>query len=362
MTSGIITSGANGTAYFYQKTWSGTNTVNHTKAKPMPWNSYDMMMTQQVCVRGKTQYQSGYANYQGPNPWTSNDELALLGKLSEKAKGHEFNLAVSAAEGPQSVKLVLNTLVRLSSATRALKKGRLDLALRALGAPPKKGRAVYDTRTLNHKDISAMWLEIQYGWRPLIQDVYASFAAYAAIANAPRVTRFSVSHRAEGKNRAGIPNGGYNSGWIDQTSVHSKRLICEIKELPSVARSLGLLNPAAVVWEKTPFSFVADWFIPIGTYLDALNIIPAISGRYLVSYKREVNTVVTGITFFNASNFVWVTAFEGAKNHAREVKFTRSIVSSYPVPFPTFKPLEKSLSPGHVKNAIALLHQIVTTH
>lgn len=34
--------------------------------------------------------------------------------------------------------------------------------------------------------------------------------------------------------------------------------------------ALGLSNPAAVVWEALPFSFMADWFLNVSGYLDAL--------------------------------------------------------------------------------------------
>lgn len=33
----------------------------------------------------------------------------------------------------------------------------------------------------------------------------------------------------------------------------------------------GLLNPLEVIWELVPLSFVADWFLPIGDYLSALD-------------------------------------------------------------------------------------------
>jgi hypothetical protein len=33
---------------------------------------------------------------------------------------------------------------------------------------------------------------------------------------------------------------------------------------------LGLTNPLNVAWELVPFSFVVDWFIPIGSFFDGL--------------------------------------------------------------------------------------------
>lgn len=35
------------------------------------------------------------------------------------------------------------------------------------------------------------------------------------------------------------------------------------------ATTLGLTNPAAIAWELVPFSFVVDWFIPIGNFLNS---------------------------------------------------------------------------------------------
>lgn len=34
---------------------------------------------------------------------------------------------------------------------------------------------------------------------------------------------------------------------------------------------LGLINPLSVAWELVPFSFVVDWFLPIGKYISSLS-------------------------------------------------------------------------------------------
>jgi hypothetical protein len=35
-------------------------------------------------------------------------------------------------------------------------------------------------------------------------------------------------------------------------------------------QSFGVINPLSIAWEVVPFSFVVDWFIPIGATLEAL--------------------------------------------------------------------------------------------
>lgn len=39
----------------------------------------------------------------------------------------------------------------------------------------------------------------------------------------------------------------------------------------SLASSLGLNNPAGIVWEAIPFSFVVDWIVPVGDFIENLN-------------------------------------------------------------------------------------------
>jgi hypothetical protein len=55
--------------------------------------------------------------------------------------------------------------------------------------------------------------------------------------------------------------------------------------------SFGLLNPAAVAWELLPFSFVVDWFLPVGRYLEGLDVpmrFDHLGGT--IGYRRQVLT------------------------------------------------------------------------
>lgn len=60
-------------------------------------------------------------------------------------------------------------------------------------------------------------------------------------------------------------------------TVHYKHRLSRVLPPPAelarqVSRDLfGFSNPLEVLWEATPFSFVADWFYPVGDYLSELN-------------------------------------------------------------------------------------------
>lgn len=350
MTVGNKTFGDNSTTGYYQKSWSGTNGP-YSGITPTVWHSYGVAIDQSIQVMGKSRYPNHVTNYQGVDPWTANDELALLDKLSSAVKGHQFNLAVALGQGRETAALTVGTLYRLASAVRAIKKGRVDLALRSLGATARKGRPlVYNHRKLTSKDVSSMWLEIQYGWRPLIQDVYEAQKAFAVSADRMRKSTFEVSHANSG-HWTGMVNGG-NVRCV-QSKDSSKRLRAELYELPSTARSLGLTDPAAVLWELTPFSFVADWFIPIGRYLDVLNTIPKLSGRFLTMYRRVTHTQQTGTAPGSFQGFI------GASSSGLRIQFDRSAGTTLSVPKPQFIPIGDALSTGRIKNGIALLHQLL---
>lgn len=282
---------------------------------------------------------------------SNNDYNELLSRLAAKAKGHTFNMGVAMGEGRQTGEMVVATLNRFTSAIKAVRKGRLDLAARALGASPRGSHSSRNQRKLKQSDISSVWLELKYGWMPLLQDIHESAKAYSALANKARRTRISATVYAP--IFASIPHA---SGAKYFTRVYSgkveRKITAELTEQLSIARSLGLVDPRSVAWELVPFSFVADWFIPIGTYLDNLSTIPHLSARFLETNRTSYNVTTTP-----GSDLT----FQGAFASGDFFSFTRSVPSSLSVPPPQFKDIKSALSVGHIQNGIALLHNLITS-
>ena len=100
---------------------------------------------------------------------------ASLGRLSSA------QTAVSILEIKETIGMIGASIVTLTQVIRALKKGRFDLAVDALvdhGVNIPKSKR-YLLRNRNKKTgltksqwFSNAWLELQFGWKPLLADVY----------------------------------------------------------------------------------------------------------------------------------------------------------------------------------------------
>lgn len=271
-----------------------------------------------------------------------------LDSLLAKVKGHEFNLGVDLAQGKQTVNLLTSNLRKLGRAALSLRRGNFKAAARELGAQSR-------TTRLKPSDISGRWLELQYGWLPLISSSYNASVAFAEIMNGPRKVLFRASSsRSTTFNLSTAPS-SYSLFTGGRVRV---ALQYEMYEEMSAARQLGLQDPLSIAWELTPWSFVIDWFVPIGTYLSNLNQIPTLKGRWLVTSSIKCNNgLVTGVYLvknFGGPNWRG-TVLRNPSFRWSYSKVVRSYLENPPeVPRPQFR---FGLNPKRMLNAIALAYQ-----
>lgn len=353
MTTGSVTTGSTVGPSYYKRIWSGTNGKYITGSTRLNWNAYSLTVIRATQTKG----QGVSGSYMGtletaPAP-SDNLVLEALNKLQENVRGHSFDAAVFAGEFPKTVQLVENTLYRLVQGVRYVRRGRIDLALRLFGAKPQRRhrRNYREASTpLDNKAVSSLWLEIQYGWRPLINDCYEATKAYSAIADKPRKTRVKGAATTTYDWKQYL-NGGIIAYHRANISV---KYTVELREQITTARSLGLCDPTSVAWELVPFSFVADWFIPIGTYIENLAQIPKISGRYMRSDVTTNKVVCDGLCTGSLASY-----YCGAKLREINFRISRTVPSSLVIPRPQFVGFEEGISAGkRIFNAIALLHQV----
>lgn len=321
------------------RTWSGGDGKYLSDGRDK-WNNYTLHHIQESDQFGSAS--SAVSTLSGVFPtWGSADTLALQSKLVRKIKGHEFNLAVNLAQSRQLVGMCASTLRMLGRSLVHLKHGHIAGAFRELGLGG-------NPRPLKSTDVSGRWLEMQYGWLPAVSDAFEAAKAFEAI-SAGRSSRI-VATVKKGRACDGSASPTVYS-CLGNTLLIGK-IVCELEEELSASRSLGLLDPLSVVWEVIPYSFVLDWFLPIGTYLSNLAVIPHLKGRFLTTIYTRTETRYTALLKPEYQPY-----FGGAVRRGLAIDLTRTYSESLTTQRPTFVNPIDAMSPKRIANAVSLCHQ-----
>jgi hypothetical protein len=253
------------------------------------------------------------------SPADDPSQRAIL-KLLEDLSSTKVNTLVAAAEVNKTAAHVAKTATRIYNAIRAIKHGDYKELTRSLGITepparrkrfnkryremwdlgpqdpkkriPRGSRPVYPDQTRASKFLGETWLEYSYGWKPLLKDVYDHAKALAELSiERLNVTRFAkagaytqskktVYDSPSGFTYLSLTRSSEDKRWVEfgvRYSIQNGQL--------NTFTQLGIDNPMEVAWELVPFSFVADWFLPIGSFLRSLT---ATSGLvFHDGYKSE---------------------------------------------------------------------------
>lgn len=285
--------------------------------------------------------------------WDRSQYYKLVSRIQKIAYGSEFNPAVFAAESGEALRMISNSAIRIGSALRRLRVGDLHGLFEALGIEPnagfiasyrRRGAAVNST-----KGLSQSWLELIYGWLPLLHDMedgahyIADVMTGAQKPSCIRVSRTWAEYRS-------CPTPAYTSGFQKVVDVRTLRIKvatwnAEPRYRPSWA------SAATVAWELMPWSFVFDWAVPVGPYLETMRTASSISGEFTTSH-----TLVRTGTDWGLPGPVTVVGILGDPPKRQDVHYSRSVSTELLVPPPAqVKSVEKILSPLHAVNAVALL-------
>jgi hypothetical protein len=120
----------------------------------------------------------------------------------------------------------------------------------------------------NASHYGSNYLEYHFGWEPLMKDIQASFNLFTD----PMRDRLGMKTLGKGTSRSVTTPVAHDpySVWTeyDWTTSCTIRARVKISDLNLYRlEQLGLLNPAVLLWELVPFSFIADWFSNVGSFL-----------------------------------------------------------------------------------------------
>lgn len=210
-------------------------------------------------------------------PSTSNVKNAALSKL----KGQSLNLVMLLKDRRETLDGLANRLKVMVKSVRYARKGQLVKSARSLRKwwRSRTPGVVNRYRAANDKigkPLASMWLELNFLHMQVISD------ANGALEELNRELSVGFVHGRSGlvsETEHTVRAGGYT--WNFHPTLvakikHERIVYAQVSALPDLdwltsASRLGITNIPYVVWDSVPLSFVADWVLPVGAYLNGFD-------------------------------------------------------------------------------------------
>jgi hypothetical protein len=152
----------------------------------------------------------------------------------------------------------------------AIKKGKFREALSELGIKKPAGwrPAV--------RNAGGLWLEYSYGWKPLVQDIFDA----AKVLSTP-VDDLWIHESSSNQFITELIQSNVGTPW-DHNCIDTNYVVlkvyarvgavvsCDNPNLQAL-KNAGLTNPLSWAWELIPFSFVVDWLVDVGGFIESLD-------------------------------------------------------------------------------------------
>jgi hypothetical protein len=257
---------------------------------------------------------------------TEKGERKIISKLSNQ----KVNIGNLLAERHQTLSLLRTNLNRLVDLV-TLKKGIIKNVKMAIQNPKQWANEI---------------LAFKFGVEPLVKDVQTALDYLSKDDTAVTLTVRTKDSRFVSVSANGVTFSGH--------VVVRHKIIAEMDNVMfQKLNEWGLTNPLSIGWEFTPWSFVVDWVIPIGSYLASLT---ALTGLTFSTGTRHV-TIDGVFTKDNAVNIGDINSYssvciDGTWNGKVEY---REILNGFPNGFPLV--MKNPLSNTHGLEAICLLIQ-----
>lgn len=350
------------------KTWPGSPTVpkafmyttktRYRQKKPynlnLPYNYWRAEVLSYKVGTAATNYvtmdvESAYAG-QGPfihnNTFTNNTTFTkaqrLVSDVTYKARERfigamkgSAGIGVGLVESKRSMDMIKKRALQLFRFSRALRRGRISDAAKILGVKNhpsyhaiaknlsvrgqvrgakskhelilrrKAQKAIF---TDDDRMYSNLFLEFHFGWSPLVADVYDSIDVLQREIPAGRIVgrakEIGVALDISIPGTATHREKNYHV--LNVNAVVGATVSIKNPNL-ALANQLGLINPATLVWEVIPFSFVIDWFVNVGDFLGSFTEFAgySVSDPFVRVYSSDVSEFSTWNSVWDGITTTW---------------------------------------------------------
>lgn len=308
---------------------------------------------------GGCDFKGGYGATVPSFPSNLTSNVILKARL--KLKAQKVSLGIGFGERAQTARLCVDTLTRLYRAAHAARRLNWNETLWALGLKTSRNQRRFESAI-------ELWLEAQYGWKPLYSDVWGSI--HTLQDREKESNRLTVTVKAStGDNLVSTKTLSDDLGteYMQMTQLTQTKQRAHIRldferdanPAQSTLSQLGLTNPLEIAWELVPFSFVADWWIPVGDYLSSLDatlgwhfLAGSLSTKTTVDLSVYDGKVVKNGSYTGVGSTEDLTGTCYSNSKGRMMQFNRLAYTVAPTPDRPFMSL--GASNYHVANGIAL--------
>lgn len=238
--------------------------------------------------------------------WTGSDAIR---KAYNRSNDSDLHLGMFFAGMPQTFTFVAEQALSLRKGLRLLKRGRLREAAIALGKKPKSVRDFKNAAKASTEELSNRWLELQFAWGPLLADIHA-IMNYQPVPQSqgdmPTIHSRGIGKLHYEETKVTDDGDHFYGPLLRHTSkVKSEtfslcRMDFRVGDYKLYQQSLlGLINPLEIAWDLLPYSFVVDWFMPVGSTIQAMTAdagLDYIGGSLTNSSKTSIVTTTRGRT------------------------------------------------------------------
>lgn len=287
-------------------------------------------------------------------------QMLARSRAIQKVRDSDFQLSVALAESKKTFDHLAASAVTLFKAYRAVKRGDLKGFLQQVMTPQsnftERGvrKSFYSSR-----DAAQRWLEVQYAWTPLLKDVNGALELLSKPSVEPLLFKVtgSVAETFNVVDDSKWQNRNQEMHITDGVRVAKAIYYYAVTDPAAVlAQQIGL-NPAAAIWETIPWSFVIDWFLTIGTAIEAIDAWVGkqfVGGSHIEFVRGYQHSFLPLLA--KQSAYGWQRVGNAySKQQMKILFYRRTPVYRAPTVIPWIK---NPLSTTHVVNAIALTRSL----
>lgn len=226
-------------------------------------------------------------------PFTTSETNQVYAKFVGKLRTGSASLGVTLASWGQSRSMIVNRLRGIDQIFRNVQRRR--------DRNPRRRR--YSSRVL-----ASDFLEGEFGWVPLLQDIHALVSTVCQKAVPPQWVKATSTFPYNQVVRVG------DSSYYQLSTFSGRgRLTMSARVNISnpnlwLANRLGIINPAVVAWDLVPWSFVVNMFVNVNQVLGSLTDTVGLS-------LTNGSTTSSSSVFLEQTYYTRVSASEAYYNH-----------------------------------------------